>query len=269
LPAELARDMALLADVESPGAATVYRFTPSTVRRALDAGWTAAEVQAFLRRVGRGDVPQGLSYLVDDTARRHGLLRAGAAASYVRCDDEALVTEVVADPKCESLRLRRIAPTVLVSPLGAGTLVDGLRAAGYAPVGERPDGTIAVLGRQPTRAARGVVPAFPDHRADEASAARVVASLRAGDRAARVTTRESTRGISTTLALLESAAAGGSSVVLGYVNAQGQTSRRIVEPRAIVGGLLTAYDHQSQEDRAFALHRITAVDVMDPGDDVA
>lgn len=268
LPGDLARDMALVADVESPGSATVYRFTPATVRRALDVGWTAADVHAFLSRIGRGAVPQGLSYLVDDTARRHGLLRAGTATSYLRCDDETLVAEVAADQRCAGLRLRRIAPTVLVSGVGAGALIDGLRAAGYAPVGERPDGSVEVLGRQPVRASRSIAPAYPEQRADEKGAARIVASLRAGDTAARVATRER-GGISTTLALLESAAAGGSAVVLGYVNAQGQTSRRIVEPRVVNGGLLTAYDHKSQEDRSFALHRITEVQVLDPGDTVS
>jgi hypothetical protein len=268
LPTDLARDMALVADVESPGSATVYRFTPATLRRALDVGWTAAEVHSFLARVGRGTVPQGLSYLVDDTARRHGLLRAGTATSYLRCDDETLVAEVAADQRCAALRLRRIAPTVLVSGVGAGALIDGLRAAGYAPVGERPDGTVEVLGRQPVRASRSIAPAYPEQRADEKGAARIVASLRAGDTAARVITRER-GGVSTTLALLESAAAGGSSVVLGYVNAQGQSSRRVVEPRMVNGGLLTAYDHKSQEDRSFALHRITEVQILDPGDTVA
>src|SRR5262249_11894669 len=38
LTRERARDLHLLADVESRGQATVYRFTPSSVRRAFDAG---------------------------------------------------------------------------------------------------------------------------------------------------------------------------------------------------------------------------------------
>ncbi len=266
LPPELAREMALVADIESAGSATVYRFTPATVRRALDAGQSAAEVQAFLARIGRGAVPQGLSYLVDDTARRHGLLRAGAAGSYLRCDDETLLAEVVSDSGLEGLRLRRIAATVLVSPLGPGPVVDGLRAAGYAPVGEQADGVVAVLGRPSARAARGVAPSFPAHR--EGDAARIVASLRAGDRASRGGVRGLV-GISSTLAILEGAASDGGAVLLGYVNAQGQDSRRIVEPQSVAGGLLTAYDHKTQERRSFALHRITDVAVIDPGDTVA
>ena len=57
----LARSLQLLADVESRGTATVYRFGASSVRRALDAGWTAAEVHAFLASVSRTPVPQPLT----------------------------------------------------------------------------------------------------------------------------------------------------------------------------------------------------------------
>ena len=44
----LAEMLGVLADVESKGGATVYRFTPGSVRRALDAGRTAADLHAFL-----------------------------------------------------------------------------------------------------------------------------------------------------------------------------------------------------------------------------
>lgn len=265
LPADLAREMALVADVESPGSATVYRLTSATIRRALDAGWSAGDLHAFLARVGRGDVPQGLAYLVDDTARRHGLLRAGSATAYLRCDDEQLLTEVAGDNRVEGLRLRRIAPTVLVSPVAAGALVEGLRAAGYAPVAERADGGVALVGSKRVQATRGAAPTYPPARS--ADPAKVVASLRAGDRAARAGSGRSARsGITSTLALLERAATAGRPVLLGYVNAQGQDSRRIVEPQSIAAGLLTAYDHKTQERRSFALHRITDVRDADPGD---
>ena len=72
--------LAMLADVESSGGATVYRFTESSVRRALDAGRSASECHAFLAAVSRTAVPQPLTYLIDDVARRHGRLRVGAAS---------------------------------------------------------------------------------------------------------------------------------------------------------------------------------------------
>ena len=62
--------MRLAADVESRGGATVYRFTPESVRRALDAGWTAADFTETVRRSSRTPVPQPLEYLVSDVARQ-------------------------------------------------------------------------------------------------------------------------------------------------------------------------------------------------------
>ncbi|NEC50156.1 helicase-associated domain-containing protein, partial [Actinospica acidiphila] len=70
----LADMLGVLADVESKGGATVYRFTPASVRRALDAGRSAADLHAFLAAHSRTPVPQPLAYLVDDVARRHGHL---------------------------------------------------------------------------------------------------------------------------------------------------------------------------------------------------
>ncbi len=66
LEPELADVLGVLADVESKGGATVYRFTPGSVRRALDAGQAAADLHAFLARHSRTPVPQPLTYLIDD-----------------------------------------------------------------------------------------------------------------------------------------------------------------------------------------------------------
>lgn len=57
-------------------------------------------------------------------ARKHGQLRIGAAAAYVRCDDDALLSEILADRRAATLRLRRLAPTVLAaqtSPANSST----------------------------------------------------------------------------------------------------------------------------------------------------
>ncbi|MFD8806481.1 helicase-associated domain-containing protein [Streptomyces sp. NPDC059597] len=126
----LADVLGVLADVESKGGATVYRFTPGSVRRALDAGQTAADLHAFLAEHSRTPVPQPLAYLIDDVARRHGHLRVGAASSYVRCDDDAVLNEILADKRAAALRLRRLAPTVLAAPCDPATLLEGLRSMG-------------------------------------------------------------------------------------------------------------------------------------------
>jgi len=269
LETDLAREMALVADVESAGAATVYRVTEATVRRALDAGRSASELHELFRARSRTPVPQALTYLVDDVARRHGALRVGAAAAYLRCDDEALLAAVVADRRAESLRLRRIAPTVVVSRSGVGRLLDVLRDAGYAPVGESAEGAVLIVRPDARRAATR--PALP--RASEppavtdAQLVELVRALRAGDRATQKSAAALAVGVpgvttATTLGLLREAARANQAVLLGYVNAQGTASQRIVEPVSVNGGYLHGYDHQRDEVRTFALHRITAVSVL-------
>ncbi len=57
----LAEFLGVAADIESKGGATVYRFTPDSVRRALDAGRTADDLHTFLATHSRTPVPQPLS----------------------------------------------------------------------------------------------------------------------------------------------------------------------------------------------------------------
>jgi Helicase conserved C-terminal domain/WYL domain len=271
LEVELAREMALVADVESAGAATVYRVTEATVRRALDAGRSAADLHELFRSRSRTPVPQALTYLVDDVARRHGALRTGAAGAYLRCDDEALLTAVVADRKVDSLRLRRIAPTVVVAKAGVERLLGVLRDAGYAPVAESPEGAVVITRPDARRTAgRPPLPKASDPPAVSATQlTELVRAVRAGDRAQRSAGQVLSAAIdvpgvttATTLGLLRDAAAANQAVLLGYVNAQGSASQRIVEPSSVNGGYLHGYDHQRDEMRTFALHRITGVSIL-------
>ena len=110
----LQRDLALTADLESTGGAAVYRISPASLRRALDHGWTGADLHRFFSSTSRTPVPQALEYLIGDAATQHGRLRVGTATSYLRCDDELLLDRVLAEPALESLGLQRLAPTVLV-----------------------------------------------------------------------------------------------------------------------------------------------------------
>src|SRR5690625_1145454 len=142
LRSDIARELALVSEVESRGGASVHRFSAESIRRGLDAGLSAAEVHEFLVRISRTPVPQPLTYLVDDVARRHGLLRIGAASSFLRCDDETVLAQILADPRTDVLGLRRIAPTVLVSPLDGRTVLERLRGWGYHPTPEGTDGGV-------------------------------------------------------------------------------------------------------------------------------
>jgi hypothetical protein len=266
LDRDLAREVALLADVESTGGATVYRVSEASVRRALDAGRSAHDITELLTTRSRTPVPQALTYLVEDVARRHGRLRVGAASSYLRCDDEALLAEVAADKRVVQLRLRRLAPTVLVSPASINEVLDGLRAAGYAPAAESPEGALLVARPDARRtAARPRPTRVTDPVLAEEQAALAVTALRAGDVASRAARRApvTVSHATDTLAFLQQAAREGRQVWIGYVDAQGRSTSRVVEPRAVEGGFVVAYDHLRQEDRTFAVHRVTGVADVD------
>ncbi|MER5862515.1 helicase-associated domain-containing protein [Kitasatospora sp. NPDC002040] len=111
--AELAGLLDLTADRESDGHATVWRFTPAGVRRALDTGLDAAELLRRLRTAG--ELPQPLEYLVEDTARTHGRITVAGVGCVLRSDDEALLLELTRVRALSGLGLVRIAPTVLTS----------------------------------------------------------------------------------------------------------------------------------------------------------
>ncbi|MCF3965331.1 helicase-associated domain-containing protein, partial [Streptomyces fuscigenes] len=161
----LADLLSVAADIESRGGATVYRFTPGSVRRALDAGQSASDLHAFLARHSRTPVPQPLTYLIDDVARKHGHLRVGAASAYVRSDDDTVLGEIMADKRAAALRLRRLAPTVLAAQADPATLLDGLRAMGFAPAAESAEGDVLITRahahRTPARTAPVPVPDGP------------------------------------------------------------------------------------------------------------
>ncbi|MEZ5097077.1 MAG: hypothetical protein R2731_13830 [Nocardioides sp.] len=52
---------------------------------------------------------------------------------------------------------------------------------------------------------------------------------------------------------------------IGYVDDQGGSTERVVDPVAVDGGQLTAYDHRSEDTRTFAVHRITGVRAVGAG----
>ncbi|MFF1451875.1 helicase C-terminal domain-containing protein [Streptomyces sp. NPDC058274] len=270
----LADTLGVLADVESKGGATVYRFTPGSVRRALDAGRAAADLHAFLAAHSRTPVPQPLTYLIDDVARRHGHLRIGAASAYVRCDDDALLNEILADKRSAGLRLRRLAPTVLAAQADPATLLEGLRAMGFAPAAESAEGDVLITRadarRTPPRTAPEPVPEGPPVP-DATLLGAAIRAVRAGDLASTTPRKTAPAaaptgagglprtGSAETLATMQAAVLTGETLWIGYVNAEGAATQRVIAPVRVEGGFVTAYDHTADEVRTYPLHRITGV----------
>lgn len=265
LQRDLAEQLAAVANVESAGAAMVYRISEASIRRALDTGRTAGELHAMFERHSKTPVPQGLTYLIDDVARRHGQLRVGMAASFVRCEDAALLAQAVSAPAAEALEMRLLAPTVAVSQAPIGEVLATLRQAGFAPAAEDSTGTIVDI-----RARGARVPTPPGRRRTYRPApvptnqtlSAIVAVLR---KVAAAPTAGMRLDPAVAISQLHEAAHQQASVVIGYVDPAGVATQRVVAPINVRGGQLTAYDPASGRVRDFAIHRITSVVSADEG----
>lgn len=272
----LAAELELVTDHESAGGASVHRVTRDSLRRGLDAGYAAEDLHALFARRSRTAVPQALSYLIDDVARSHGGLRVGSASGYLRSDDEALVAQVYADRRLAGLGLRRLAPTVLAATAGSGRLLAGLREAGYAPVPEDASGA-TVLVRPRTKRAPARARAVPRDplAAPRLSTPRllgILEDIRRGDAATRAARRAPATvradGVPATglaavqahteaLAVLQQAVRDKVLVWVGYLDAHGQTTSRLLRPVSIGAGYLRAEDERTDTLHTLALHRIT------------
>ncbi|WP_189208623.1 helicase-associated domain-containing protein [Actinokineospora fastidiosa] len=271
LEPHLAARVAEAADLESAGAATVYRVTETSLRRALDAGRSAEDLHELFRTRSRTPVPQGLTYLIDDVARRHGRLRGGAAACFLRCDDPALLAEVAASPAALGLRLRRIAPTVLVSPVPLLEVLEELRAAGFAPAAEGADGQIVDLrpaGRRVAAPPRAAQRPAASRQVDAETLTELVRGMRLGDqavsaRAGRTVTAGAGLGGNSaqTVALLSEAVRARQRVVVSLVDAHGVASRHVIQPVRVGAGVVEGT--AGEQTHRLPLHRISAVSLVE------
>ncbi|GAA0271169.1 helicase-associated domain-containing protein [Cryptosporangium japonicum] len=295
--AELATLLDGAAEREAAGAASTWRFSAASVRAALDGGVPADALLAELSAVATGELPQALVYLVGDVARRHGHVRVAAAGSVVCADDQALLAELVATKSLRALRLRAVAPTVLLSAADPDETLAALRAAGYAPTGVTEDGIARVERRSHPRADAPrpwapeseapevdpgavadrllaapvtVVPEVTDResvaerRSSDpwAGAPRTVAEARA-DLASRhprvVVERQAGTLSAPERALLLDAIETGAPVRIDYVGATGRATSRVIESAELTGDAVIAWCHLRTAERMFVLSRIRTV----------
>jgi hypothetical protein len=271
-----------VADREGRGGAVVWRITPGSIRRALDAGASPADLERDLTAIARGDLPQPLRYLLQDVGRRHGALRVRRVASCVRSDDTALLAQVAADRSLRRLGLRLLAPTVLASAVDATATVEALRAAGYLPVAEDVDGVVLVAaGAPPTSVAsspqassgrrRAARPEAEGHSAGGTSwpdvAVLALELVKAGDPGPRQPTSLTEARLraqapqlpATQARLLGHAIDTGTDVVLDYVAASGARTQRQVSELVLAGGVVSGWCHLRQDERYFSLSGIAVV----------
>ena len=261
LTAELSAEMGTIADIESRGGATVYRFSEASIRRGLDHGKTGDQIRTFLIKTSKTPMPQPLDYLITDVAKRHGRLRVGSAHTYIRCEDEGLVQQILHDKNCEHLRLRKIATQVLVTDLELTEVINELREFGYLPAAENASG---VLLSQPNLRRAKSRPKPPRIISEltspkEGIILSAVKAIRAGERSRKVEPIVSGTSSNETLALINQYISQKRTLIISYADNNGGVSNRIIEPISISLGTLTARDETTGEQVQFRIPRINGV----------
>jgi hypothetical protein len=271
---EVSQELDLIADIESRGAATVFRFSEASLRRGLDHGRTGEEILAFLKKTSKTPVPQPLEYLIGDISKKHGKLRVGNASSFIRCEDTTLITQIIKDKKVEALGLRRIAPEVLICSHDAHDAMNILRAAGYLPAAEDSQGLLLSgprIQRAQTKARPPrIVGEF--EQPERAILEIAVRTIRTGEKSSakqstlRDISQEALGSLPRTTAnetlelltkhLRENPT---KSLSIGYADNNGLVSHRIIDPLKISAGSLMARDHATGEVLTFRIPRITGV----------
>ncbi|MDF3049591.1 MAG: hypothetical protein K0R87_1229 [Pseudonocardia sp.] len=159
--------LAEAAVLETRGPAATWRFSQQSVRSALDQGWSADELLARLAEISERPVPQPLTYLVADVARRHGAVRVRGVQCCVT-GSAPEIAEILATRSLSALQLSRLAPTVLSSPFDPKVVVAALRKAGFMPMPEDGKGVV-VLPREAPAISRQVYAREPQRRRVDAA----------------------------------------------------------------------------------------------------
>ena len=262
LEIEIANELGTLADIESRGGATVYRFSEGSIRRGLDHGKTGDQIRDFLKRISKTPIPQPLDYLIADVSKRHGRLRVGVSSTYIRCEDEGIVQQILHDKKLEDIHLRKLAPQVLISDNDLHDLTNALRDAGYLPALENDEG---ILIAAPTVARAKSRPRPPRvivelTRPEPKLITAAVRALRAGEKASVNKPKDIPRTTANeTLELLNQYIEEQASLAIGYADTNGGVSQKLIDPISISLGTLVARDHGTGEIAYFRIPRITGV----------
>ncbi|RKT86207.1 Helicase conserved C-terminal domain-containing protein [Saccharopolyspora antimicrobica] len=279
--ARLAATLNLMAEPEGRDTASTWRFSPESVRRAMDRGHSADDLLGRLAEIARADLPQPLEYLIKDVARRFGQLQVRTVQCCV-LGEEPLLREVSANRTLRALSLQVLAPTVLASSRPKEETLAALRKAGYAPVSQDSSGTV-VIERAVTDDRPPVLVAQPHYLdlrpspPDEADLRELAEHLLAqpdGDARQEVLVNlvdntpvrlgtvlaERTVGLSDLeVEHIRKAISTETEVEIEYRDQNGSCTTRVITPHIVAGDHLDAYCHLREEDRLFRLDRIRAV----------
>lgn len=270
--AELSELLDAAADAAERDTASVWRFSPASVRRAMDAGVPADRLLDSLRAASDGGVPQALEYLIRDVARRHGELTVREVGCCVSSDDQALLAEVAAHRGLSGLGLRKLAPGVLASAVSPRQTLEALRANGYVPAAVDTAGMPMLRRAEPRRARQR--PKFTSSRPQapwpvvgtespgdllELAEELLAAPLEPAHDAAALIRKYGERLSDDEITMLTGALEAESAIEITYLDQNDRMSRRVITPMELIGDKVEAWCHLRDDERHFLISGIQRV----------
>ena len=254
-----------IADIESTGVASIYRFSNSSVLRGIEQGLSPEEIIERLTQLSRTPIPQTLTYLVNDIARRHGLLQIGHASVYLRCEDQNVISAILADKSLTTLEFKQIAPGILISGHPREIVLAHLRKAGYSPAIEGTEADTSPSTPEILRTQRvskqGQIP-NPQPSSKLIDAAISTMLQKSPDQSLQSQPQPNVKTKMTTqqtLAVLSEAVSQRTPVWLGYVDKNGDIKEFTIEPLAIENGFVTGFNLENHQVTTFTAARIVSV----------
>ena len=265
---ELAALLERTSVVESRGGALTVRFTPESVRGALDVGYRAEEITQEIGRYSPTPLPDSLSVLIQDAARHHGAVRVRAVSTLLRIGDEATAAGLLAEPRLRDLGLDQVAPGILVATASAGQVLRELRATGLAPVTEDASGHLVVGPATAQQARRAPEPTRPgsEHsvrrrRPGRRELTTLVGRLRVGQEALQAAGEAAVATDPVhALAVLRQAQSSRSRLRLSLAGPDGAVQERQVRVMAVEPGRVRLRDVVRETELTVAVHRIVSVE---------
>jgi hypothetical protein len=245
-----------IAGLEARAQAASYRLSAESVTKALSSGETADSILEFLSKISLTGIPQPVDYLVRESAKRFGRVRVGTlpesealesprgARTYVRSDDEHLISQISVDHSLTAVALQQSGRNRLVSRFADDVVFWALVDARYPVAAETIDGEIRTPRRRALRA-RPTPPPPADYTP-------LIARLREN------TAVEGDASDEAWLARQLDAAIKAKQTVLVLVSLPGGVEREfLLEPTAVAAGRLRGRDRAADIERTLPIKNIT------------
>ncbi len=122
--------------IKSVDVATIFTFSKDSVRKGIDSGFTAGEIEDFLKKHSKNELPQLYLEVINECREKYGNIIIGKGGIYLITSNELIMKELKAQKELERYFYKSLSPNVEILNIfdkDIDKLVKILRGKGYMP----------------------------------------------------------------------------------------------------------------------------------------